>query len=183
MPHLSDEQTDALREVVNVAMGRAADSLAQLLDCFIRLPVPRVGDVPPSLAEELFCGEALCSATSSVTFAAANATARGLICCLAPDSAQPRFDDLPFAAVADNISEIFARNLGEMLVVQADYTAARESDQLKSAGQFLPRQFTGIEVAVPFRLEDDSVQVLLLLLLPSSQLPAFSQQLQGLLDD
>lgn len=33
---------DALREVSNVAMGRAADLLARLLNVFINLPVPRV---------------------------------------------------------------------------------------------------------------------------------------------
>jgi chemotaxis protein CheC len=36
------DQEDALREIVNVAMGRAADCLARLLDVFVRLPVPRV---------------------------------------------------------------------------------------------------------------------------------------------
>jgi len=38
----TDEQTDALREIVNVAMGQAANSLARVLDAFVQLPVPRV---------------------------------------------------------------------------------------------------------------------------------------------
>ncbi len=38
----SEEQSDALREVVNIAMGQAADSLARLFNVFVRLPVPRV---------------------------------------------------------------------------------------------------------------------------------------------
>jgi chemotaxis protein CheC len=39
---LEPDQEDALREIANVAMGRAADHLARLFDVFVRLPVPRV---------------------------------------------------------------------------------------------------------------------------------------------
>lgn len=41
-PTFTVDQLDALREIVNIAMGRAADSLARLLDRFIELPVPVV---------------------------------------------------------------------------------------------------------------------------------------------
>lgn len=33
---------DGYREISNVAMGRAADSLARLLDCFVVMPIPKV---------------------------------------------------------------------------------------------------------------------------------------------
>lgn len=39
---LSPDQTDALQEIVNVAMGQAGDSLARVLDSFVRLSVPRI---------------------------------------------------------------------------------------------------------------------------------------------
>lgn len=39
---------DALQELSNVAMGRAGDLLARLLDVFIRLPIPRVSTLAPS---------------------------------------------------------------------------------------------------------------------------------------
>lgn len=39
---LDEDMLDALREIVNVAMGRAGDALGQLVDCFIELPVPDV---------------------------------------------------------------------------------------------------------------------------------------------
>lgn len=39
---LTPEQTDALQEIVNVAMGQAGDSLARVLDSFVRLSVPRI---------------------------------------------------------------------------------------------------------------------------------------------
>jgi chemotaxis protein CheC len=41
----SEEEQDALREIVNVAMGQAADSLARLFETFVKLPVPRVRHV------------------------------------------------------------------------------------------------------------------------------------------
>jgi chemotaxis protein CheC len=57
----SDDQYDALREISNIAMGRAADSLARLLHRFIRLPVPNVRIVEAALVadalRELVAGE------------------------------------------------------------------------------------------------------------------------------
>lgn len=50
----SAEQADALKEIANVAMGRAGDALARLLDVFVRLSVPSVSlveskDVMPAV--------------------------------------------------------------------------------------------------------------------------------------
>ncbi len=53
-PNLTADQLDALREIVNIAMGRAADSLARLLDRFIELPVPVVRFVEASKVLETF---------------------------------------------------------------------------------------------------------------------------------
>ena len=39
---------DCYREVVNVAMGQAADRLARLLGVFVRLPVPKVNFIEPT---------------------------------------------------------------------------------------------------------------------------------------
>jgi chemotaxis protein CheC len=39
---LSTDQSDTLQEIVNIAMGQAGDSLARVLDCFVRLSVPRI---------------------------------------------------------------------------------------------------------------------------------------------
>jgi len=39
---LTEDQADALQEVTNIAMGRAARSLSTLLDTFVTLAVPRV---------------------------------------------------------------------------------------------------------------------------------------------
>lgn len=39
---LTPDQTDALQEVMNIAMGQAGDSLARVLDAFIALSVPRI---------------------------------------------------------------------------------------------------------------------------------------------
>ena len=39
---LTPDQTDALQEIVNIAMGQAGDSLARVLDSFVQLSVPRI---------------------------------------------------------------------------------------------------------------------------------------------
>ena len=38
----SEDQLDMLQEIVNIAMGQAASSLAQVLDVFIELSIPRI---------------------------------------------------------------------------------------------------------------------------------------------
>jgi len=51
---LTEDQRDCLQEVVNVAMGRAGDSLARFLEVFIELSVPRIRLVTrEELAKEL----------------------------------------------------------------------------------------------------------------------------------
>jgi chemotaxis protein CheC len=42
MAALSQDQTETLQEVVNIAMGQAGDSLARILDVFVELSVPRI---------------------------------------------------------------------------------------------------------------------------------------------
>ena len=39
---ITEDQRDCLQEVVNVAMGQAADSLARFLEVFIHLSIPRI---------------------------------------------------------------------------------------------------------------------------------------------
>ncbi|HHH47703.1 MAG TPA: hypothetical protein ENK51_02305 [Gammaproteobacteria bacterium] len=41
----SEDQTDALQEVANIAMGQAGDSLARILDNFVTLSVPRIRQI------------------------------------------------------------------------------------------------------------------------------------------
>lgn len=38
----TDDQNDALQEVVNIAMGQAGDSLARILENFVELSIPRI---------------------------------------------------------------------------------------------------------------------------------------------
>ncbi|VXC17431.1 Chemotaxis protein CheC [Pseudomonas sp. 8Z] len=45
MDRLSEDQRDALQELMNVAMGQAADQLACLTDTFVVLSVPRIHSV------------------------------------------------------------------------------------------------------------------------------------------
>ena len=45
---ITEDQRDCYQELTNVAMGRAAERLAKLLDTFVRLPVPRVSMIENS---------------------------------------------------------------------------------------------------------------------------------------
>jgi len=51
---LTDDQKEALQEIANIGMGQAGASIAQVLDHFVRLSIPRIlflrsADVAPSL--------------------------------------------------------------------------------------------------------------------------------------
>lgn len=45
---LTEEYRDCLQEVTNVAMGRAADQLSQLLDTFVVLSIPHIAVMEPA---------------------------------------------------------------------------------------------------------------------------------------
>ncbi len=45
---LDEEQRDCLQEVTNIAMGRAADRLARLLDTFVQLSIPHIAMMGPT---------------------------------------------------------------------------------------------------------------------------------------
>lgn len=62
---LSAEQTDALQEIVNIAMGQAGDSLARVLDSFIRLSVPRIRLI--NAAEASQCVAEIVGGTEHIT--------------------------------------------------------------------------------------------------------------------
>lgn len=58
---LSEDQRDCLQETVNVAMGRAGDSLARLLEVFVTLSVPRIRLLAPTDVYRLVAGENICA--------------------------------------------------------------------------------------------------------------------------
>ena len=50
---LSEDQRDALQEMMNISMGQAAKSLAQLIDTKISLSIPVISEASPSDLLEL----------------------------------------------------------------------------------------------------------------------------------
>ena len=42
IPAYTEDQRDALQEVLNIAMGQAGDSLARIMDHFVELSIPRI---------------------------------------------------------------------------------------------------------------------------------------------
>jgi chemotaxis protein CheC len=51
---LDGDQRDALQEISNIAMGTAASGLAQVLESFVRLSVPRIRTIETARIAELF---------------------------------------------------------------------------------------------------------------------------------
>lgn len=45
---LTEDQSDALQEITNIAMGRAGAQLAQILDTFVQLSVPKINIIQAS---------------------------------------------------------------------------------------------------------------------------------------
>lgn len=47
MTHISDDLMDALREIINIGVGKAAGTLNELLTCHITLEVPQIAIIHP----------------------------------------------------------------------------------------------------------------------------------------
>lgn len=69
---LTADQSDALQEVVNIAMGQAGDRLARTLDVFVELSVPRIRLVHVSevihIVQEMISNTSLVSAVRQAFF-------------------------------------------------------------------------------------------------------------------
>jgi chemotaxis protein CheC len=55
---ITEEETDILQEIMNIAFGRAASDLAEYIDIFVILSVPfikllRSSDLPPYISAEI----------------------------------------------------------------------------------------------------------------------------------
>ncbi len=51
---LSEDQREALQELVNIGMGQAGASIAQVLDEFVKLSIPRISSVAAcNLSQEI----------------------------------------------------------------------------------------------------------------------------------
>ncbi|SEA23176.1 chemotaxis protein CheC [Alkalimonas amylolytica] len=51
---ISDDQKDALQEILNISMGQAANSLARLISCKITLSIPQISQTTPHEFSQLF---------------------------------------------------------------------------------------------------------------------------------
>lgn len=83
---------DSFQEVCNVAMGRAADLLAQLLDVFVEMPIPRVNTIEVS---ELHMAIQQVSVNNTVS-----AVCQGFIGAGIAGEALVMFDDTSFKDIA-----------------------------------------------------------------------------------
>ena len=53
---LDEEQRDALQELLNISMGQAANSLAQLIETKIDISIPKITSVTPTQLYTLLFG-------------------------------------------------------------------------------------------------------------------------------
>lgn len=56
---LSEEQRDALQELMNISMGQAANSLARLIEVKITLSIPKISSVTPTEFVEMLSSDSM----------------------------------------------------------------------------------------------------------------------------
>jgi len=197
---LDDELLDALREVSNVAMGRAADLLARLLDTFVVLPVPVV-----NLLERSELNMALSSLRSA---SSVSAVCQGFYGSRVSGEALLIFNDTSFADIAnltdfkgDITPEVeleLLMDIGNILIGACLKGLAEQLDVAFSQGQpvllgqhvdtdDLVNESTAswskaLTVEIPYRLEGHSVDCDLLLLFTEDSLNVLAGKIRYLME-
>lgn len=197
---LDDELRDALREVTNVAMGRAADLLARLLDTYVVLPIPVV-----NLLERSELNMALSSLRS---VSSVSAVCQGFVGSRISGEALLIFNDTSFSDIAKLTSysgevtpEIeleLLMDIANILIGACLKGLAEQLDLTFSQGQpVLLGQHVNIEdlvrnsstgwqraltVEIPYRLEGHSVDCDLLLLFTEDSIKVLEDKIHYLME-
>lgn len=194
LPGLPNSLADSVQEVANIAMGRTASQLAQLLHRFIHLPVPRVdhisttdlvtalktaaGDQPATTVCQGFCGpgiagEALLIFQDSSIIELANLL-----------HYQGELTETTERAVLMDIANVltgaFLSNLSKLL----DLSLSRGTPHilgLHSETCWLEHRTTEAEqllcIEIDYRIGDDTTHCDLLMLFTQDSLPALTDRL------
>ncbi|SDF41263.1 CheC, inhibitor of MCP methylation [Limimonas halophila] len=199
---LSEDQADALQEVTNVAMGRAARSLSTLLDTFVTLAVPRVQVVDAANAAEAVQETAHLPGTVTAVRQAFFHGLRGEALTLfapggghnvadllgldADDADQPPEDEILIETSNILVGAILS-GLGEQLDTQFSYTPpsvfAKNTpmDRVLDPGDL--EWTTALLVEVTFTLESRNFVCHVLVLLAEDSIAVIRQALDRLLED
>lgn len=204
---LTEDQRDCLQEVVNVAMGRAGDSLARFLEVFINLSVPRIRLV----AQQQLIGEleqmvgganVPVSGVSQGFFQQGDATGiRGEAIVVFTDSSFRELADL--LAYDDSLtSESEQELLLDISNILNGACLAGIGEQIESELGFSPPAILGqhqlidqllqqeqlnwdhaLLVEISYTLEDRSFSCTMFLLMPGASIQVVKQALDKLLED
>jgi chemotaxis protein CheC len=111
-PSLSDVQLDALRELANIASGKAATALSQMLARVVEINVPRALALPPVDALEA-CGEPEAHVAGVVV--AIHGDIDGLVLLLIPYEHAERLCGLLGVAAHTEVGDSALREIGNIL--------------------------------------------------------------------
>ncbi len=198
---LSEDQTDALQEVSNVAMGRAAKSLSTLLDAFVTLSVPRVAVVEVQDVAVTVAGMTASPEDITAVRQAFFPTIRGEAIALfdaggCRDLADLLGHETDIAAeqerellldTANILVGAVLTGLGEQIGAEFSYTAPSILAEHAAVPQVLdPARLDwscALLIEVKFALEDRGFTCHLLTLMPEESIRIIRRMLDALLDD
>ncbi|WP_116918879.1 response regulator [Tamilnaduibacter salinus] len=196
----SDQWLDVLRELSNVAMGRAGDLLARLLNVFIRLPVPRVNELTPnelrmaltatkdggswSGACQGFIGSGLCGEALLMFSESRFADMANLLGY--PDAGEPGLETEVLMDISSILTGAFLKGLGDQLDVNFGIshpvvlgTHLRVDDLLE---QNTDRWQNMLAIELNYAVEAPDIRCHFLLLFAEEAIPLLRERLSYLLD-
>ena len=190
---------DMYQEVANVAMGRAGELLARALDVFVQLPVPTVNQIAPSELHMVLSSVDQAAAVSAVTHGFTGEGITGEAMLVFNDTSMKDISRLLGNNIHDKDYDIEAlldisnliigaclQGIGEQLYVRMNQAHPVILGRNVSVPELLKgaakrwQEILAIEIG--YKLEGFDIEFDLLLLLPSTALPAMNRQLAYLLD-
>ncbi|MDY6828765.1 MAG: hypothetical protein SV583_05260 [Pseudomonadota bacterium] len=200
----SEDQRDCLQEVVNVAMGKAGDSLARFLRTFVNLSVPRIrlvgADCLPQVLREHLGRDQTISAVRQGFHSATRGGVHGEAVTLYSDSSfQAMADLLDFDSSEDanqielmlDTSNILTgaclNGISEQLGGEVGYSAPSVLGLHCGLTQLMAPEQLGWDQAllieINYSLECREFYCTLVLLMPADTIVALRSILSGLLED
>jgi CheY-like chemotaxis protein len=197
--HWETDFCEALREVVNVAMGQAGNHLSTLLKTFIRLPVPTVYTIPyQQLPRQLSCSDSASLSAVSHGFSGNNVAGEGIL--------------LIRSDCFEDLGALLARNLpagsNSVTGILTDLSELLIGACLKGISQQLDIEFnhsypvllgheqtcdallnstdntqTVLAVEIIYQLESQGLDCHLLLLFTEDSIPALRSRVELLIED
>lgn len=192
-------QRDMYQEVANVAMGRAGELLARALNVFVELPIPTVNQIAASELHMVLSSVEKAHTVSAVTQGFTGDGIHGEAMIIFNDASFKDMGRLLGNDINDQRYELEAlldignlligaclQGLGEQLYVRMNQAHPVILGRNVSVAELLKSSKTRWEqvlaIEIGYRLEGFDIEFDLLLLFPSSSLPALERQLAYLLE-